>query len=300
VATDNNLLDEPTVGGDSGTWGGDLNENWQRVDQALSGLLTITLPNTGSTGTPNDVPIAAVDSGSSQGRNIYLDFDDGGDLGATAYVRLTPDSVSKVAYIRNSLAGSREIRVFQGTYSDSRDFHLPAGHDAILKFSGGGATGSTVESVLLKMSLPAMAVDTISEITAAAGVTVDGLLIKDGVATGHAQLATTNAMAQTNTFAKGIRENRSTSTSTPLALTVENGQIQHWTLPSNPSVLTDSLVSGDSVKLTIPATSHTVTWTAIDEWIGTAEPSLSASKNNHIEVWKEGTVCFASYIGFSS
>jgi hypothetical protein len=66
-------------------------------------------------------------------------FDDGGDLGATAYVQLTPSDAEKIVYVRNDLSGSRSIILFQGTYNASNDYEVPAGTTAIVYFDGAGA-----------------------------------------------------------------------------------------------------------------------------------------------------------------
>jgi hypothetical protein len=61
------------------------------------------------------------------------------DLGATAYVQLTPNDAEKIIYIRNSLSGSRSVILFQGTYNASNDYEVPAGTTAIVYFDGAGA-----------------------------------------------------------------------------------------------------------------------------------------------------------------
>jgi hypothetical protein len=66
-------------------------------------------------------------------------FDDGGDLGATAFVQLTPNDAEKIVYIRNNLTGGRAITLFQGTYNASNDYEVPAGTTAVVFFNGGGA-----------------------------------------------------------------------------------------------------------------------------------------------------------------
>ena len=71
---------------------------------------------------------------------------DGGDLGGTAYVQLTPNDAEKIVFMRNSLSGSRSILVFQGTYNAANDFEIPAGKDVVIRFDGGGA-GATVTDV---------------------------------------------------------------------------------------------------------------------------------------------------------
>jgi hypothetical protein len=66
-------------------------------------------------------------------------FADGGDLGATAFVQLTPNDSEKIIYVRNTLAGSRSIILFQGTYNASNDYEVPAGTTAVVYFDGAGS-----------------------------------------------------------------------------------------------------------------------------------------------------------------
>jgi hypothetical protein len=60
------------------------------------------------------------------------------DLGATAYVQLTPNDAEKIIYIRNSLSGSRSVILFQGTYNASNDYEVPAGTTAVVYFDRRG------------------------------------------------------------------------------------------------------------------------------------------------------------------
>jgi len=60
-------------------------------------------------------------------------------LGATAFVQLTPNDSEKIIYVRNTLAGSRSIILFQGTYNASNDYEVPAGTTAVIYFDGAGS-----------------------------------------------------------------------------------------------------------------------------------------------------------------
>ena len=64
-------------------------------------------------------------------------MNDGGDLGGTAFVRLTPNNAERIIYVRNSLTASRAINIFQGTYNASNDYTLAAGEDAALRANAG-------------------------------------------------------------------------------------------------------------------------------------------------------------------
>jgi len=131
-------------GEQSGTWDITTNLNFDIIDQGINGAVSVTLPATGSSGSPNVIDIT--DGTLSDGRNKFIEFVDGGDLGGTAYVQLTPNDAEKIVFMRNSLSGSRSILVFQGTYNASNDFEIPAGKDVVIRFDGGGA-GATVTDV---------------------------------------------------------------------------------------------------------------------------------------------------------
>jgi hypothetical protein len=133
----NNGIELIATGEQSGTWGDTTNVNLGLIDTALDGQVTITLPAAGSSGSPNALAIS--DGSASDGRNRLVIFDDGGDLGATAFVQLTPNDAEKIVYIRNNLSGGRAITLFQGTYNASNDYEVPAGTTAVVFFNGGGA-----------------------------------------------------------------------------------------------------------------------------------------------------------------
>jgi hypothetical protein len=133
----NNGIELIATGEQSGTWGDTTNVNLGLIDTALDGQVTITLPAAGSSGSPNALAIS--DGSASDGRNRLIIFDDGGDLGATAFVQLTPNDAEKIVYIRNNLTGGRAITLFQGTYNASNDYEVPAGTTAVVFFNGGGA-----------------------------------------------------------------------------------------------------------------------------------------------------------------
>jgi hypothetical protein len=95
---------------------------------------------------------------------------DGGDLGATAYVQLTPNDAEKIVFMRNSLSGGRSVIVFQGTYNASNDFEIPNGKDVVLKFDGAGV-GATVTNVFNSLRAEGVSL--------ASGTTVTSILDED-------------------------------------------------------------------------------------------------------------------------
>jgi hypothetical protein len=153
--TDNLGIEKITTGDQAGLWGATTNTNFDLIDEAVNGILAITLASAGSSGSPTALPIT--DGASSTGRNKFIDFRDGGDLGATAYVQLTPNNAEKICFVRNSLTGGRSLIIFQGTYNASNDFELANGKDAVVKFdgAGGGAVVSQVFTDLVAVNVTA-------------------------------------------------------------------------------------------------------------------------------------------------
>lgn len=133
----NNGIELIATGEQSGTWGDTTNTNLSLIDVSLDGQVSITLPSAGTSGSPNTLDIQ--DGAASNGRNRFIIFNDGGDLGSSAFVQLTPNDAEKIVYIRNNLSGSRSILVFQGTYNASNDYEIPSGTTAVVYFDGAGA-----------------------------------------------------------------------------------------------------------------------------------------------------------------
>ena len=133
----NNGIELVATGEQSGTWGDTTNTNFTLLDTSLDGQVTVTLGATGSSGSPNTLPVS--DGATSNGRNRLVIFADSGDLGGTAFVQLTPNDAEKIIYVRNNLSGSRSILLFQGTYNASNDYEVPAGTTAVVFFNGAGS-----------------------------------------------------------------------------------------------------------------------------------------------------------------
>jgi len=141
--TTNLGIEKIATGEQSGTWGNTTNTNFDIIDQAINGIASVTLASAGSSGSPNSLDI---DNGLiSDGRNAFIEFVDGGDLGGTAYVQLTPSDAEKIVIVRNSLSGDRSILLFQGTYNASNDLEVPNGIDMMVKFDGGGVSATVTQ-----------------------------------------------------------------------------------------------------------------------------------------------------------
>ena len=70
--TTNLGIEKIETGTQSGTWGDTTNTNLDLIDEAINGIVTVTLSSAGSSGSPNTLPIT--DGSSSNGRNKYIEF----------------------------------------------------------------------------------------------------------------------------------------------------------------------------------------------------------------------------------
>lgn len=193
--TTNNGIEKPGNGDQTNTWDVTANENYDWIDTSLDGQVTVTLPATGSSGSPNT--LAITDGAASNGRNRYVKFSDGGDLGGTAYVQLTPNDAEKVMFVTNSLSGSRSILLFQGTYSASNDYELVAGETSIVRFDGTGS-GAVVTRVVSDLGAPSAVAITGGTI---ASVTMTSVDINSGAIDGTTIGATSAAAISGTTIA---------------------------------------------------------------------------------------------------
>ncbi len=180
--TTNLGIEKIGTGEQSGTWGDTTNTNFDILDEAINGIISVTLSSAGSSGSPTALPIT--DGSSSNGRNKFIEFTDGGDLGGTAYVQLTPNDAEKIVHIRNSLSGSRSVIVFQGTYNASNDFEIANGADVLLKFNGGGS-GATVTDVNVDLTVTGVTATTANATTVdTTNLEVTNIKAKDGTSAG--------------------------------------------------------------------------------------------------------------------
>jgi hypothetical protein len=238
--TTNLGIEKIATGEQSGTWGNTTNTNLDILDQSIDGIISITLVSAGSSGSPNSLPIT--DGAVSNGRNKFIEFVDGGDLGATAYVQLTPNDSEKIVHIRNSLSASRSIIVFQGTYNASNDYEILNGEDVLLKFDGAGA-GAVVSQVFANLALPSVNID---------GGTIDGAVI--GGASAAAGSFTTLSASSPISAADGsaltpsITNTGDTNTGIffPAADTVgvAVGGTEIWRYGSNPTTAKNLIING--------------------------------------------------------
>jgi hypothetical protein len=286
--TTNLGIEKPADGEQSGTWGQTVNLNSDIIDQAINGIISVTLAAAGSSGSPN--ALAITDGTITDGRNKFIEFVDGGDLGATAYVRLTPNDAEKIVHVRNSLSGSRSVILFQGTYNASNDFEVPNGKDVLVKFSGTG-TGATVTDVFVDL-----------QVTAVTAASWSG----GGIVTESATQTLTNKTLTAPTMTGAVLNDGYTEevfavTGTTPALSPTNGSIQTWTLSGNSTPTAGTWAAGQSLTILIDdGTDYTITWTTVAPvWKtdGGSAPTLNTSGDTVIVLWKVGSTIYGARVG---
>ena len=215
-------IQKPATGEQSGTWGNTTNANFDILDQGINGAIRLTLTSAGSSGSPNAL---AINEGSvSDGHNKWIEFYSSSDLGGNVFVQLTPNDAEKIVFVRNSLAGSRSVLLFQGTYNAGRDLEIPAGVDMVVKFSGGGANAATVTDVYTKLRATEITTPSLTATTADInGGTIDNSVIGGSTAaavTGTAIVANTSLnIAGDGATVTGIKDedNMASNSATKLA-----------------------------------------------------------------------------------
>lgn len=186
-------IEKPATGEQSGTWGDTTNTNFDILDQAINGAVRVTLTSAGTSGSPNQLQIT--NGAASDGRNKWIEIYSASDLGGSAYLQLDPNDAEKILFIRNSLAGSQSILLFQGTYDAARDLEVPAGVDMVVKFDGGGASAATVTDVYTKLRVTELTTPTLTATTA----DINGGTLDNSVIGGTTAAAITGTTITANT-----------------------------------------------------------------------------------------------------
>jgi len=282
--TTNIGIEKIATGEQSGTWGNTTNTNFDIIDQAINGVVSVTLASAGSTGSPNTLDIT--NGALSNGRNAFIELTDGGDLGGTAYVRLDPSDAEKIVIIRNNLSASRSVILFQGTYNASNDLEVPNGVDMLVKFDGAGVSATVTQ---------------VFDYLRVGGLMVDDLIIANSGAVtlyngGNQRLATTSTgislqgTIQEDVYALTISAGSAN-------LDPAQGSIQVATMTQN-STFTESMASGDAIVLLLnggdsyTATFPTTTWISGN---GDTAPTLTAS--DAIVFFQVSTTLYGVYVG---
>lgn len=155
-----------TTGNETTTWGNSTNNNFELFDTAIVGYIQLTLAAVYTSGSPYALQL--LDNTVSDARNRLIEFTSAADLGANIYVQITPSDFEGYWFIRNSLAGSRSLFVFQGTYDAGRTLEIPPGRDMLVRCSGTGDI-STVYNQFRNLQVDSITTNSINVVTAATG-----------------------------------------------------------------------------------------------------------------------------------
>ena len=170
-------LEEMATGENSGSWGTKTNTNLELIADAFSYGTEIIADA--------DTTITIADGAADAARSLALKINSSADLTTTRTITLAPNTTSKVWIIENNTSGGQTLTISAGSGSN---ITLANGTTKIIATDGIGAGSNVVELTqdiaIADMSVDGiLKVDTIDELTAAAGVTVEGVVLKDGGAT---------------------------------------------------------------------------------------------------------------------
>lgn len=153
--TDNTGIEKIDTGAQSGTWGVTTNTNFDIIDRALNGVVSITLTGTTHTLTTND-------GSTSDGQYKLLEF--GGSLGATNTITIAPNDAEKIYFVRNNTTGGQDIVLTQGS---GGNVTVANGKTKIV-YADGAGSGAAVSDFTDKLQMANVAIN---------GGAIDGAVI---------------------------------------------------------------------------------------------------------------------------
>ena len=130
--TTNNGIEKPATGEQNNTWGGTANTDFDLIDTALDGFISITLSAATAT-------VAITSGAASDGRNRVLLFT--GSPGANCTVTVTPNTAHKVYYVYNGTTGGFSVIMAQGGGSGST-VTIANGYWSIIRLDGTGSNAN--------------------------------------------------------------------------------------------------------------------------------------------------------------
>jgi len=306
--TTNGGIEKVATGEQSGTWGDTTNLNFDIIDRITNGVGTITLSGTSSNLQTSDGVLS-----DGQYKAVVL----AGSPSGTHTITVLPNDAQKIYFVSNTT--SQSVIFDQGSGSNVT---ILANTSDIIYCNGGGSSGAVVSLIddvdltgYLQSSNNLSDVSSTSTALQNLGITSTAaeLNILDGVTSTAAELnyndittlgtsqASKTVTADANgdvKFSNAIVETVYALTGT--ALDPNNGTTQTKTISTN-TTFTDSLVSGESMSLSLTsASSYTITWPTIT-WItgtGNSAPTLTAADT--VVLFKISSVLYGVWIGSSA
>ena len=129
--TNNTGIEKPATGEQSGTWGDTTNINFDIIDTALNGVVTLSLSGTTSTLTTTDGTV-------SDGMNKVIVC--GGSPSGTHTITVSPNTAEKVYFVTNNTTES--VVFSQGT---GANVTLTAGESRIIHCDGVGSGAAVTD-----------------------------------------------------------------------------------------------------------------------------------------------------------
>ena len=124
-------IEKPGSGEQAGTWGTTTNTNFDIIDQALHGQVSIAISG--------NRDLTTSDGATSEGANTVIILT--GTPGSTFELRVTPTDQEKFYTIRNETDAACRV-IYKGvTYSTSNGVEIAAGATAAVTGDGGGGSG---------------------------------------------------------------------------------------------------------------------------------------------------------------
>jgi hypothetical protein len=140
--TTNTGLEQPGDGEQAGLWGDTVNTNYDILDRALNGVVSVSLASTSYTLTTSNGTL-------SEGQYAAVLFT--GTPGGAATVTIAPSTAQKTYMIRNGT--NQTVTITQGSGGNAS---IPAGRSAVVACTGTGA-GATVFDITALMNTAASA-----------------------------------------------------------------------------------------------------------------------------------------------
>lgn len=132
--TSNSGIEKPATGDQSGTWGSTTNTNFDIIDQAISGVVSLSLSGTSSTLTTSD-------GSTSDGGNKVLVL--GGSPSGTHTITISPNDAEKVYIVANN--SGQDVIFTQGS---GGNVTVSNGRKTIIFADGAGSTAGITDSLV--------------------------------------------------------------------------------------------------------------------------------------------------------